>query len=53
MFSGVKFTIRQANGVWIYPTYEVSNEDSLTTIISETFRLCREQGALLANWEVA
>ena len=53
MFSGVKFTIRQANGNWMTPVYEVHNEEKLTEIISETIRLCREQGAALIGWQVA
>lgn len=53
MFSGVALTIRQANGVYFRPVFECHTEDKLTEIISETYRLCREQGAALVNWTVA
>ena len=53
MFSGVALTIRQADGNYFRPVFEVHNEEKLTEIISETYRLCREQGASLINWTVA
>jgi hypothetical protein len=45
MFSGVSFTIQLGNGSKFTPSYEVHNAETLSEIITNTYKLCGEQGA--------
>lgn len=52
-FSGVAFTIRQADGSLVTPAYEIHGGDALANVIVNTYALCHEQGATVLGVEVA